>query len=233
VTENVQETVPLQREEVRVEPEPITDDNIDAATSGPEITEDEHEVTLHAEEPVVEKRTVPKERIRLDKDVHTDEETVTEEVRKERIEAEATPRAGSGFRNNVAVAHRRRTLPGRRAPPTATRRLEDELGDEQVGHEREALVVLHDGAERSATTTHAGRSACNALLVDEGWPCSRGSLLTATGRRRVGDSPVFGRGASLLWMSPAASRRPPVKSGTSPAARIVTGAADVAASSHP
>ena len=88
VTENVQETVPLQREEVRVEREPITDDNIDAATSGPEITEDEHEVTLHAEEPVVEKRTVPKERIRLDKDVHTDEETVSEEVRKERIEAE-------------------------------------------------------------------------------------------------------------------------------------------------
>ena len=88
VTENVQETVPLQREEVRVEREPITDDNIDAATSGPEITEDEHEVTLHAEEPVVEKRTVPKERIRLDKDVHTDEETVSEEVRKERVEAE-------------------------------------------------------------------------------------------------------------------------------------------------
>ena len=88
VTENVQQTVPVKREEVRVEREPITDDNIDRAKAGPGISEEEHEVTLHAEEPVVEKRTVPKERVRLDKDVHTGEETVSEEVRKERIEAE-------------------------------------------------------------------------------------------------------------------------------------------------
>ena len=88
VTENVEQTVPLQREEVRVEREPITDANVDRAVDGPEISEEEHEVTLHTEEPVVEKRTVPKERVRLDKDVHTDEETVSEEVRKERIEAD-------------------------------------------------------------------------------------------------------------------------------------------------
>ena len=56
--------------------------------SGGEITEEEHEVTLHAEEPVVEKRTVPKERVRIDRDTVTDEETVSEEVRKERIETE-------------------------------------------------------------------------------------------------------------------------------------------------
>jgi uncharacterized protein (TIGR02271 family) len=87
-TENVEQTVPVQREEVRVEREPITDANRDAALDGPDITEEEHEVTLHTEEPVVEKRTVPKERVRLDKDVHTGEETVSEEVRKERIEAE-------------------------------------------------------------------------------------------------------------------------------------------------
>jgi uncharacterized protein (TIGR02271 family) len=87
-TENVQETVPVQREEVRVEREPITDANVDRALDGPEISEEEHEVTLHTEEPVVEKRTVPKERVRLDKDVHTGEETVSEEVRKERIETD-------------------------------------------------------------------------------------------------------------------------------------------------
>jgi uncharacterized protein (TIGR02271 family) len=87
-TENVEQTVPVQREEVRVEREPITDANVDQALDGPEISEEEHEVTLHTEEPVVEKRTVPKERVRLDKDVRTDEETVSEEVRKERIEAE-------------------------------------------------------------------------------------------------------------------------------------------------
>jgi uncharacterized protein (TIGR02271 family) len=87
-TENVTQSVPVQREEVRVEREPITDANADQALDGPEISEEEHEVTLHTEEPVVEKRTVPKERLRLDKDVHTDEETVSEEVRKEQIEAE-------------------------------------------------------------------------------------------------------------------------------------------------
>jgi uncharacterized protein (TIGR02271 family) len=87
-TENVTETVPVQREEVRIEREPITDANVDRAVDGPEISEEEHEVTLHTEEPVVEKRTVPKERVRLDKDVRTDEETVSEDVRKEQIEAE-------------------------------------------------------------------------------------------------------------------------------------------------
>jgi uncharacterized protein (TIGR02271 family) len=88
VTENVQQTVPVQREEVRVEREPITDANVGNAMDGPELSEEEHEVTLRSEEPVVEKRTVPKERVRLDKDTVTDERTVDEEVRKERIEAE-------------------------------------------------------------------------------------------------------------------------------------------------
>jgi uncharacterized protein (TIGR02271 family) len=88
VTEDVQTTVPVQREEVRVEREPITDANVDAATSGPDISEAEHEVVLTEEQPVVEKRTVPKERVRLEKDTVTDEQQVAEEVRKEQIETE-------------------------------------------------------------------------------------------------------------------------------------------------
>ena len=85
-TEQVEQTVPVQRERVRMEREPITDANLDAATSGPEISEAEHEVILREEEPVVEKRVVPRERVRLDKDTVTDEERVAEEVRKEQIE---------------------------------------------------------------------------------------------------------------------------------------------------
>jgi uncharacterized protein (TIGR02271 family) len=88
VTEQVEQTVPVQREEVRVEREPITDSNVDEARSGPEISEEEHEVVLHEEEIVTEKRAVPKERVRLDKETVTDERTVSEEVRKEQIEAE-------------------------------------------------------------------------------------------------------------------------------------------------
>jgi uncharacterized protein (TIGR02271 family) len=88
VTENVTQTVPVQREEVRVEREPIKEANVDDATSGPDISEEEHEVVLHEEQPVVEKRVVPQERVRLNKDVRTEDETVSEEVRKERIEAD-------------------------------------------------------------------------------------------------------------------------------------------------
>jgi uncharacterized protein (TIGR02271 family) len=87
-TEHVTKTVPVQREEVRLEREPITDANRGDAMRGPDISEEEHEVTLHEERPVVEKETVPVERVRLDKDVVQDDVTVNEEVRKERIEAD-------------------------------------------------------------------------------------------------------------------------------------------------
>jgi uncharacterized protein (TIGR02271 family) len=91
-TEQVDDTVPVRRETARVEREPITDENVDEALSGPEISETEHEVTLHEEEPVVEKRTVPKERVRLEKDTETDEEQISETVRKERVEQEGDAR---------------------------------------------------------------------------------------------------------------------------------------------
>ena len=88
VTENVTQTVPVRREEVRVEREPITDANRGDATAGGEITAEEHEVVLHEEEVVVDKQAVPKERVRLDKDVVTEEQQVSETVRKEQIETE-------------------------------------------------------------------------------------------------------------------------------------------------
>jgi len=88
VTEHEQVTVPVTREEVRVEREPITDANVSDAMSGPEITESEHEVVTHEERPVVSTETVPKERVRLETETVSDEETVTGDVRKERIEVE-------------------------------------------------------------------------------------------------------------------------------------------------
>jgi uncharacterized protein (TIGR02271 family) len=88
VKDEVTQTVPVKREEIRVEREPITDANVDAAMDGPEISEEEHEVVLHEEEPVVEKRTVPKERVRLDKDTYTEERQVSDTVRREQIEVD-------------------------------------------------------------------------------------------------------------------------------------------------
>lgn len=92
VTENVQTTVPVSHEEVRVEREPITDANRGAAMSGPDLSEEEHEMVLTEERPVVEKEVVPKERVRLAKDTVTEQQQVSEQVRKERIETEGTDR---------------------------------------------------------------------------------------------------------------------------------------------
>ena len=95
-TDMVTETVPVTHEEVRIEREPITDGNIGNATDGPELSEEEHEVTLRAETPVVDKEVVPKERVRLEKDVETENVEVTDELRKERIEADGeTGRGGA------------------------------------------------------------------------------------------------------------------------------------------
>ncbi len=87
-TEYVTKTVPVEREEVRIEREPITDANRGDALAGPAISEEEHEVILHEERPVVEKEAVPVERVRLDKEVVRDEKTVSEDVRKEHIDTE-------------------------------------------------------------------------------------------------------------------------------------------------
>ncbi|MEU2348045.1 PRC and DUF2382 domain-containing protein [Modestobacter sp. NPDC049651] len=88
VTEDVTTTVPVSHEEVRIEREPITDANVGDALDGPAISEEEHEVVLHAERPVVAKEAVPVERVRLDTQTVTGTETVSDSVRKEQIEAD-------------------------------------------------------------------------------------------------------------------------------------------------
>jgi uncharacterized protein (TIGR02271 family) len=101
VTENVTRTVPVSHEEVRLEREPITESNVGDALSGPDLTESEHEVTLHAERPVVEKETVPVEKVRLDKDTVTEEVPVNEEVRREEVEIDDSSDAGRAGRDRL------------------------------------------------------------------------------------------------------------------------------------
>jgi uncharacterized protein (TIGR02271 family) len=88
VSENVTQTVPVTHEEVRIEREPITDANIGNAMDGPAISEEEHEVVLHAERPVVEKEAVPVERVRLDKTSVSGQESVSDTVRKETVDTD-------------------------------------------------------------------------------------------------------------------------------------------------
>ena len=82
VTENVTKTVPVTREEVRIEREPITDGGRHSAPIG----DDEAEVTLHEDEVVVDKDTVAVEKVRLGKDTVTEDREVTEQVRKEQVD---------------------------------------------------------------------------------------------------------------------------------------------------
>jgi uncharacterized protein (TIGR02271 family) len=102
VTENETVTVPVTHEEVRLEREPITEENVGAATSGPAISEEEHEVVLTEERPVVEKEAVPVERVRLNTETVTEEAQVSEEVRKERVEVDDDSRATTDSDSRVS-----------------------------------------------------------------------------------------------------------------------------------
>ena len=85
VTDRQTVTVPVTHEEVRIEREPITDANRASALGGPDLSDEEHEVVLTEERPVVDKETVPVERVRLDKEQVTENRQVTEDVRHEEI----------------------------------------------------------------------------------------------------------------------------------------------------
>ena len=81
-------TVPVKKERAVLEREPVTEGNVDAAHEGPAISEEEHEVVLSEERVVVDKQAQPVERVRLGKETVTEEQTVTDEVRKEHVEVE-------------------------------------------------------------------------------------------------------------------------------------------------
>jgi uncharacterized protein (TIGR02271 family) len=89
VTDVVTTTVPLRRQVLHVEREPVPEDQAVARPGA--LSEEEHEVVLVEEHPVVSKEVVPKERVRLRKATYVEEQTIEAEVRRERIEAEEEP----------------------------------------------------------------------------------------------------------------------------------------------
>ncbi|TNM67156.1 DUF2382 domain-containing protein [Streptomyces sp. NP160] len=97
VTETQTHQVPTSHEEVTLEREPVTDRNRGAATSGPELSDEEHEVVLHEEVPVVSTTVEPVERVRVGTREVSEERTVSADVRKEEIDLDAdAPRADAG-----------------------------------------------------------------------------------------------------------------------------------------
>jgi Domain of unknown function (DUF2382)/PRC-barrel domain len=104
VTEEVQITVPIRREEVRVEHVPLDAPEV----PGESLTEAQPgvpgggtqtalpgEIILHTERPVVTVEVVPVERVRLRTEVIEGQETITDQVQREQIVLEQTPSPGS------------------------------------------------------------------------------------------------------------------------------------------
>jgi uncharacterized protein (TIGR02271 family) len=85
-TEHVTQTVPLEHEEAVITREPIADSHADA-----QIGEQSLDIDLTEEVVDVQKHVVPKERIRLDKDVEMEEREVSADLRTERVEVEHDP----------------------------------------------------------------------------------------------------------------------------------------------
>lgn len=81
VTEDEQVTVPVSHEEVHVVREPVS-----GAEPGGKIGEEDREVVLHEERPVVAKETVAVESVGLDTETVHEEQQVKDKVRKEQIE---------------------------------------------------------------------------------------------------------------------------------------------------
>src|SRR5829696_9072098 len=90
VTEYLTRTIPVRREEVRLEELPAPAEPAGEPDDQPTVqaTGDQPllEVVLHREEPVIQLRVVPAERVRLFKDVVTEQRTVTEDLRKEQVD---------------------------------------------------------------------------------------------------------------------------------------------------
>lgn len=100
VTEEVTITVPVRREEFRLERLPVSaPDSAAMEPHDPEQAEETliHEFVLHEEVPVVEMRVVARERVRVLKTRYTEHAEVSEQLRRERIDADgADPHASLG-----------------------------------------------------------------------------------------------------------------------------------------
>ena len=94
VTEEVSVTIPLRREELVIEREPIAPGDAEAPPDA-QIVDADWDFVLLAEQPVIEKRIVPVEQIRLRKEVVVEEETISDEVRKERVDVAQEPPTSS------------------------------------------------------------------------------------------------------------------------------------------
>lgn len=100
VTDHETVDVPVEREEVTVERTPINDTN--ARVDNGTIGEEEVDVTLHEERPVVQKETVAVEEVGLNKQTVQETQRVEADVRKEQVDVETDVDRGDLGRDGEA-----------------------------------------------------------------------------------------------------------------------------------
>ncbi|MBD0283331.1 MAG: DUF2382 domain-containing protein [Thermoleophilaceae bacterium] len=88
VTEEVQLTIPVRREEIRVEEEPSSGEPAGPGATDVDVSGEQHQIVLHEEVPVITKRVVPRELVRIVKGTRREDAQVVEEARRERIDVE-------------------------------------------------------------------------------------------------------------------------------------------------
>jgi len=142
-TEHVEQAVPVQRERVIIEREPINSGNMDKALSGPEISEAHYETTLSEDRVAATKETVPIERIRLAKQTETSVESVGADLRKEHVDFTHTQLAGDKVDN---LGHS--NLHGNKTLGTA--------GHHTTGHHTTGTTTGHHTTGTTTTGTTAG-----------------------------------------------------------------------------
>ena len=92
-TEPVEQDVRVSHEVADIQREPITEQE---RAAGVPLSDDEQEVILHEERPVIAKETVPVERVRVNVRKQEEDVRVRDQVRKERIDVEADDRRPGG-----------------------------------------------------------------------------------------------------------------------------------------
>lgn len=86
VEEDYETSVPVRREEVRIHREPIEAKDFTSDGQPHDFADDETEFVLYEERPIVTTESVPVERIRLEKEMVTEQQTIHQKLRKEQVD---------------------------------------------------------------------------------------------------------------------------------------------------
>jgi len=114
-TENVSTSVPISKERVVVEREPISSADIDSGNLRSDIGEQSYEMRMKEERAIAEKEVVPIEKVRMRKEVETNQQEVGADLRKEHLDYND----GTGYNTNTGTYQKSNTTADGGMPTTS------------------------------------------------------------------------------------------------------------------